>query len=283
MRVIIGGFPSSGSTLLFNKICNYFENFYLETGIFCNSQIYGSLQKNIFDLHEKIYDEINYIKFFDFNKSRDKNYKNFSNIILKSKNFLEKTPENIFFFNEIKSFDPDIHLIVTQRNIYDIFCSLQLRKLDVDFISLIIGLTSYYINLYKKIKIKKIYFLDYFEILNDEIILKKLNFLKNYRKRNIDEVQEVFMRTWKFNIQKKTNLDLKHFQNTADELSNYKLLNYFIFFNNVFYSLDGKQVENIDKNKIKEVNIKKFGNYGDFFDLKGFKLFKHFSLFNEYD
>jgi len=240
---IIGGQPSSGSSLLFYKLSKFYENSYFETGIFCDPNIYEDCDIKIppFDIDTK--------------KKNEK--------INLEKIFLEKTPENIFFFHNIVK-KIKCNFIITRRNVRDLLNSLINRGISVDFESLIIGSTNIEINSIKKNS--NVTIMDYEDICNLNISKKYPNHLKIYD-TNLLKFKNIKMNSWNYKISDKVIKD--SYLKTSNPNIDILCKKYLIKKNDLIFNIDGIEEKNFIENKKK--NLKK-NNLTNFLESRGYCL-----------
>ena len=232
---IIGGQPSSGSSLLFYKLSKFYKNSHFETGLFCDPSLYEYCDIKIppFNIEAKRLNEK-----IDFKNT-----------------FLEKTPENIFFFeNIIKKIE--CNFIITTRNTSDLLYSLINRGLSVDFALLIVGSTNIEINSIKTSK--NVTIMNYEDICCLDTSKKYQNNLSSYNK-NLSKFSNIKMHNWKYKLSDRIikNVNLKYSNPYIDILSK----KYLIKKNNLFFNIDGTKEENCIKNKTKILEKNYFTNF----------------------
>jgi len=240
---IIGGQPSSGSSLLFYKLSKFYENSYFETGIFCNPNIYKDCDIKVppFDIDKK---------------------KNNEKIDLESI-FLEKTPENIFFFKDIKK-KIKCNFIITRRNVRDLLNSLINRGISEDFAALIVGCTNIEINSIKSND--NVMIMDYTDIFNLDTSKKYSNY-PNINYKNLLKFKNIKMNGWNYRISDRVikDINLKISNPNIDIL----FKKYLIKKNDLIFNIDGIEEENFIKNKKKDL---KKNNLVNFLESRGYCL-----------
>ena len=215
----VGGLPSSGSSLLFYKLSKIYENAYFETGYFCNPKLYGNRTDEFppFDI-----------------KTKNNNKINLDKIIL------EKTPENIFFLNDIMN-KFDCNFIITTRNTRDVLHSLFKRDISNEMASFIVGSTN--VEILSVVQTDQIKIMDYLEICDLNV---EKEFSKFINKDNKNVIQSSFsnikMNSWKYKVTDRfINSSLQYSNPEVDNCMN----RFYIKKNNLFYKIDGTQVNNI--------------------------------------
>jgi hypothetical protein len=234
-NLIIGGMPGSGSSFFFKNLSKYFDNRFFETGFFCENKIYQSNYKTV--LFEK------------YSKSC------ITNIDMKQ-NFIEKTPENIFFANDIlNSLNKNIFFVCTIRNPIDSINSLLLRGNNL-FQSFFICVSS--LIFAKSIRSER-YKLFSYEEFTKKFFFEKLikDFKLKESKAPINFNKTFNLNSWNYNIDKKYNEILP---NSNPKINFYKN-NLFIKWKNSYYDFRGEKVElkdEIEIIRLEENNINKF-------------------------
>ena len=152
--IIIGGCGSTGSSLL-RQVLNRHSGIYIapETHVFCKHRLYHDFENaklNIskksffglrdtglqmftgFDLRQSEFNEIDRM-YFKYNTFKDLAHSIFESVMLRreKKVWGEKTPGNIYHFQDIANALGDVHLIWMLRNPYDTIASLVRRGYSV--------------------------------------------------------------------------------------------------------------------------------------------------------
>ncbi|MDC1496475.1 hypothetical protein N8143_00560 [Pelagibacteraceae bacterium] len=215
----VGGLPSSGSSLLFYKLSKIYETAYFESGYFCNPKLY-----------RKFTDEV---APFNVKSKSDKK-------INLDKIFLEKTPENIFFFKDIIN-KFDCNFIITKRNTRDVLYSLLKRDMCSELASFVVGATN--VEISSVIQSDRVKVMDYLEICDLNIEKEFSEFIsKDNINMNQSSFSNISMNSWKYKITDRiTKSSLQYSNPEVDNCMN----RFFIKKDNLFYKIDGTKVNNM--------------------------------------
>jgi len=223
--LIVGGMPGSGSSLLFKILSKYFYESYFESGFFCQNHHY----KSSFILEPFKQKSKSIYKKLDFDKI-----------------FIEKTPENIFYFEDIFA-KYDFNFIITKRNLY--YSILSVLNRGNDFLTSIFLVLSSFVKI-NSFKINEVEIIDYEQIVDNSYInnlIKRLNLTKKNNSFNITN----YHKTWNFN----PNENITKLYYSSNYKLSFYLPKYFIKYKDkIFDSLGNLINENLSNFKIVLLN-----------------------------
>lgn len=206
--IFIGGLPSSGSTLLTSLLNKNIKSITLnETGILTR---YKKNHAPWIDLTAKNKDsKIKFSKKFlnnlknnvlhdleIFNKLRNQYTKDSGSFLI------EKTPENIFAFDTLLQDNPNLKVVLTDRDMDEVVYSLRKRGFSLKEAVFIYSCHKYHILMLKKKFKERVFVCSYKKIINnsEEVISKIINFYNTVREYNIFEHlhKPIILNSWTF-------------------------------------------------------------------------------------